>query len=136
MENNELKDLLAALYKDFKKYLDVKFEYYKFTFIEKIIFIIKKLFNVFLFMLIMPSVMLFASIGGAIYLGQMLGATYLGFFAVAGCLLVIAIIIRIFKKVAFINPLIRVLVEILFDSDKPADKQTNVKEKIKDNAKK
>jgi len=126
MDNYDLKELLNVLYKDFKKYLDVKFEYYKLTLIEKTIFLCSKFYSILLALIIFPIILIFASFGLAFYLGDLLGADYLGFLVMAGGLFVFGLILFILKKPIFIKPLIKTLIAILFQTEKPIKKNGKV----------
>ena len=133
MEEKNLKDLIATLFSDVKKYLDVKFDYYKLDIVEKIILIFSKLFVVLLLMIVLPIITIFFSFGLAYYFGEILNSVYLGFFAVAGILLVFGILILIFKKPLFIRPLLKTLIYTFFNtekSDKKHDQDWLFKNKI------
>jgi hypothetical protein len=117
MEEQNIKDLLTVLYSDVKKYLDIKFDYYRLDLIEKIILFASKGFVLVLFLIIVPIITIFLSFGGAYYLGELLGSVYLGFFAVAGILMIFAILFLIFKKPIFLRPLIRTLIDTFFNND-------------------
>jgi len=122
MDNYDLKELLSVLYKDLKKYLDLKFNYYKLSLIEKTIFLTSKLFSISLAFIIFPIILIFISLGAALYIGSLLGANYLGFFVISGVLLIFGLILFLLKKPIFIKPLIRTLIKILFKPQKPIKK--------------
>ncbi len=125
MDENNIKDFATLLYKDIRKYLDLKFDYYKLDIVEKLIFLISKGFGIFLAFVIFPIIVIFLSFGGAFYLGEILGADYLGFFAVAGILFLFGLILLALKKTIFIKPLIRIFIDTFFNNE--AEKKKNGK---------
>jgi len=122
MEDNNLKDFLAIFYRDIRKYLDLKFDYYKLDFVEKLILLFSKGFGIFLAFVIFPIIVIFLSFGGAFYLGELFGADYLGFFAVAGILFIFGLLILALKKAIFIKPLIRIFIETFFNNEESKKK--------------
>jgi len=128
MEENNLKDFALILFKDIKKYLDLKFDYYKLDLIEKVIFLLSKGFGILLACIILPVIVIFVSFGGAFYLGEILGNDYLGFFAVGGILFLLGIILLLLKKPIFIKPLIRIFIETFFSTQVKSKK--DVKDKL------
>ncbi len=128
MEDKSLKELIEILYKDFRKYLDLKFDYYKLDIIERLVMLLTKIFSAAVVWIISIMFAFYASMTLGFFLGDLLGATYLGFLIVSGVILLVGGIIVLLRKKIITNPLINALIEVVV---KTKEKNRNEKAKKK-----
>jgi len=128
MEDKSLKELIEILYKDFRKYLDLKFDYYKLDIIERLVMLLTKIFSAAVVWIISILFAFYASMTLGFFLGDLLGATYWGFLIVSGVILLVGGIIILLRKKIITNPLINALIEVVF---KTKEKNRNEKAKKK-----
>ena len=133
MDEKNIKQYLTIIYKDFKKYIELKFDYYRLEVIEKIVEFITKIFSLIIFWIMFPIVLFFALIAFALYLGEILGAYYWGFLIVAGVALLIGFIIFIFRKIIFTNPITNALISAFFSNKQIKRKHEKKKSELSSN---
>ncbi len=118
MEQKGLRRDLHKLVEDAIKYFELKWEYFKLDIIETLALLYTRVFSLLLWWIIIPVFLLFLLIGLALYLGTLWGKIYLGFFAVAGLVLVIALIFLLLRRPLLTNPLINVFITAMFAQQK------------------
>ena len=116
MEQKGLRGDINKLLADLIKYLELKWEYFKIEIIETLALLYTRIFSLLVWWLIVPIFLLFILIGLALYLGKLWGEIYLGFFAVAGFILIIAILFLLLRRSLLTNPLINVFILAMFEN--------------------
>lgn len=128
MEDKSLKELIEILYKDFRKYLDLKLDYYKLDIIERLVLLLTKIFSVAVVWVVIIMFAFYASMTLGFFLGDLLGAYHWGFLIVSGVILLVGGIIILLRKTIITNPIINTLIEAVF---KTKEKKRNEKAKNK-----
>ena len=128
MEDKSLKELVEILYKDFRKYIDLKLDYYKLDLIERLVLLLTKIFSIAVIWVVVIMFAFYASMTLGFFLGDLLGAYYWGFLIVSGVILLFGSIIILFRRPIITNPIINVLIEAVF---KTKEKNRNEKAKKK-----
>ena len=90
--------LVEMLVEKVEQYLKTSLELYKLKAIDKGTDVFTSVVSQVIIFAIIALIFLLATIGLALYLGEVLGKPYLGFFALAGAYIVIAVILLIFRK--------------------------------------
>ena len=116
MEQKGLRGDINKLLADLIKYLELKWEYFKIDIVETLALLYTRIFSLLVWWLIVPIFLLFILIGLALYLGKLWGEIYLGFFAVAGFILIIAILFLLLRRPLLTNPLINVFILAMFEN--------------------
>ena len=129
MENKDFKELIMVLYKDFRKYIKLQLDYYKLDAVETIVVFITKVFSFAIIWAVIPVAAFFALIGLSLFLGDLLGANYWGFFIVTGVVALFGLILYLLRKPIFTNPIINALVTAVF-SNKKLKRKNEKKKKI------
>lgn len=124
MEDKSLKELVLAVYKDFRKYLDLKLDYYKLDLIERAVLLLTKIFSFAVIWIIVTMIAFFLSMGTAFLIGDLLDSTYLGFFIVAGIILIVGLIILAIRKPLITNPIINALIKAVFNPERRKNEKT------------
>ena len=92
MENPKGK--VESLFERFEDYGKTSFELFKLKFIEQATDVLSTVAVRVTVLFVLLVFILIASVGGAIWLGDLLGKIYYGFFIIAGVYLLLAIILR------------------------------------------
>ncbi len=123
MEEKGLRRDLHKLINDAIKYFELKWEYFKLDIIETLALLYTRIFSLLLWWIIIPVFLLFVFIGLALYLGTLWGKIYLGFFAVAGIILVLALLFILLRRPLITNPLINVFITAMFEQQTEQNKK-------------
>ena len=115
MGDKGLRHDVHKLIGDAIKYFELKWEYFKLDIVETLALLYTRVFSLFLWWIIIPVFLLFIFIGLALYLGTIWGKMYLGFFAVAGIILVLALLFILLRRPLLTNPLINVFISAMFE---------------------
>ena len=115
MEDKGLRRDVHKLISDAIKYFELKWEYFKLDIVETLALLYTRIFSLLLWWIIIPVFLLFVFIGLALYLGTLWGKLYLGFFAVAGGILVLALLFILLRRPLLTNPLINVFITAMFE---------------------
>ena len=130
MEEKGIKELVQALYKDIKKYLKLQIDYQRLNIIETIVVFITKVFSFAIIWILVFVVGFFMVMALALFLGDLLGAYYLGFLIAAGVVALFGLIIYMLRKSIFTNPITNALVTAAFSNQKLKSKKKNEPKKI------
>ncbi|MEP7250836.1 MAG: hypothetical protein ABI683_00605 [Ginsengibacter sp.] len=84
---------VEALFTKLKDYAETRLNLYKLMAISKVSGFFSTFVTMLILLLILFTIILCISIGGALLIGQWLGAAYLGFFVVAGIYLIIGLVL-------------------------------------------
>ena len=117
MNNPKLLDEFSEIIKEFKKYIELKYNIAKLDIIEKLVITASLLFTSFIILILMPLAFFFLPFGLSLYLGSVLGATHYGFFITGGFILIITLIIILLRKKLITNPILKLLLSELFTKD-------------------
>ena len=90
--------LIELLYQKVEQYSKTGFELYRLKVIDKVTDVLASLLTKIILAVFFTLFFLLVTIGLALYLGTLLGEYYLGFFALAGVYLLIAIILAVRSK--------------------------------------
>ena len=123
MEEKGLRRDLHKLINDAIKYFELKWEYFKLDIIETLALLYTRIFSLLLWWIIIPVFLLFVFIGLALYLGTLWGKIYLGFFAVAGIILILALLFILLRRPLITNPLINVFITAMFEQQAEQNKK-------------
>ena len=123
MEEKGLRRDLHKLVSDAIKYFELKWEYFKLDIIETLALLYTRIFSLLLWWIIIPVFLLFVFIGLALYLGTLWGKIYLGFFAVAGIILILALLFILLRRPLITNPLINVFITAMFEQQSEQNKK-------------
>lgn len=107
-------ETIAQLIEAMKHYLGLQTEYVKLDVIEKVVRLLKAAALILLLSVILLFVLLFASIGLALWLSPTLGCVG-AFFAVAGIYALILLVIYTFRRPWIERPLVRRLARLLMN---------------------
>jgi cellulose synthase/poly-beta-1,6-N-acetylglucosamine synthase-like glycosyltransferase len=111
---------LSELVNSMRRYLDIRLNILKLEIMEKSSRIVAlTIASVFLLMLFMLF-LLFVSLSAAIYAGELLESSTLGYLCVAGFYFLLSLLFFIFRRRLFLGIVIRHMSEIFFE-DKKAD---------------
>lgn len=102
MENNET--TIEKLFERAEAYAKTSLELYKYNTIDKSVDIFSILAARLAVTITVIVFLFMANIGLALWLGEMLGKTYYGFFAIAVFYLVLALLLYVFRKQWIKNP--------------------------------
>ena len=98
MSENKIGQHLENLTEDAKKYIEAEIEYYKLDVYKKLI----KASSGLIWLLIVSSLALllftFLCVGLSLFVGELLGSYYLGFFTISGVFLILLIVVILFSK--------------------------------------
>jgi hypothetical protein len=127
MKERDFDDYYKILKRDFTKYIELKIDVFKLEFIKAFSNIYTKIITIWVVLLVALIVFSFMLVGLALYLGQLWGKPYLGFFTVAGIFFLIALIFILLRRVFLTNPIIKTFVETLFENkiDKEQQRKFN-----------
>ena len=107
-------ETIAQLIEAMKHYLGLQTEYVKLDVIEKVVRLLKAAALILLLSVILLFVLLFASIGLALWLSPALGSVG-AFFVVAGIYALILLVIYTFRRPWIERPLVRRLARLLMN---------------------
>ncbi len=115
MAFEELKENTEAIQENAKAYIDTSIAYYKLWGFKVAMKSTTLMLKFFLITLCLMIVLLFVSIAGAIALGQLFNSYPLGFLAVAGIYLVLALLLFLVKDKIVEGPILEKFSEIFFN---------------------
>lgn len=115
---NSISEKIEELFSKAEAYVKTTIRLFKLELIKNISEIVSDLFAKIIIFFIAGLAFLFANIGLSIWLGDILGELYYGFFAVALLYLIIAIAIYATRKVFLKNPISNVIITALTKNDK------------------
>jgi hypothetical protein len=115
MAFEELKENTDAIQENAKAYLESSIAYYKLWGFKVAMKSTTLMLKFFLITLCLMIVLLFVSIAGAIALGQLFNSYPLGFLAVAGIYLVLALLLFLVKDKIVEGPILEKFSEIFFN---------------------
>ncbi len=129
MEQKGLRRDVYKLIEDAIKYFELKWEYFKLDMVETLALLYTRIFSLLLWWIIIPIFLLFIFIGLALYLGTIWGKIYLGFFAVGGIILILAILFVLLRRPLLTNPLINVFIASMFEQHTEQNKKQSNEQK-------
>ena len=129
MEQKGLRRDVYKLVEDAIKYFELKWEYFKLDMVETLALLYTRIFSLLLWWIIIPIFLLFIFIGLALYLGTIWGKIYLGFFAVGGIILILAILFVLLRRPLLTNPLINVFIASMFEQHTEQNKKQSNEQK-------
>lgn len=88
-------DALASLFERAEDYGKTTFELYKLKFMDTASLVVTSFVSRLSVMIVIAIFAVMLSIGAALFLGELLGKTYYGFFIVSGVYLIAAIVMRV-----------------------------------------
>lgn len=103
MSNNTIS--IGPLLKSIETYSDTTIKLYKLYIVDFIANIFAELYSKLIVMVLFLSCILFFSIGIALWIGTILGKTYLGFLFVSGIYFFVALIAIRFKRYFILDPM-------------------------------
>lgn len=115
MAFEELKENTEAIQENAKAYIDSSIAYYKLWGFKVAMKSTTLMLKFFLIALCLMIVLLFISIAGAMALGQLFNSYPLGFLAVAGIYLVLALLLFLVKDKIVEGPILEKFSEIFFN---------------------
>lgn len=115
MAFEELKENTDAIQENAKAYIDSSIAYYKLWGFKVVMKSTTLMLKFFLIALCLMIVLLFISIAGAMALGQLFDSYPLGFLAVAGVYLVLALLLFLVKDKIVEGPILEKFSEIFFN---------------------
>jgi hypothetical protein len=115
MAFEELKENTEAIQENAKAFIETNIAYYKLWGFKVAMKSTTLMLKFFLIALCLMIVLLFISIAGAMALGQLLGSYPLGFLAVAGIYLVLALLLFLVKDKIVEGPILEKFSEIFFN---------------------
>ncbi|MCF8303665.1 MAG: phage holin family protein [Bacteroidales bacterium] len=117
MSKKSLPDSFAELAESVKVYLTLRLNLFKLSFIEKASRIISLSWTFTVVAVFFSLFLGFLSIAGALWLGDLLNNTPLGFLIIAGFYLLLFVIFLAFRKQLIMRPIIKIMAEIMFSDD-------------------
>lgn len=93
-EKNKIEKFLTNV----KEYAEVRFELVSLNIQDKLSIIVSSLVSIVVLSVFALLILLFAGIGGAIWLGEYFNNTYVGFFCITGFYILIALIVLINRE--------------------------------------
>lgn len=121
MENSSITYHLSVLVKDFKEYIELKYQFTRLDSIEKAVAITSFLATGLILMFLAVGIFLFISIGLGFLFGKVLQNNFYGFSLMAGIYLVIAIFLYIFRNSLIKRPVQRNLLKTIFKDGNGSD---------------
>jgi len=115
MAFEELKENTEAIQENAKAFIEANISYYKLWGFKVAMKSTTLMLKFFLIAMCLMIVLLFISIAGAMALGQLLGSYPLGFLAVAGIYLVLALLLFLVKDKIVEGPILEKFSEIFFN---------------------
>lgn len=116
MDNNQTPNSKESIFEKVKDYIETYIELKKLTIIEKAVLTLSSVILVILLAIVFIMVLLFASVGLALYLGDIFNSNYIGFFAVALIYIIILVIVLLMSKNYIKNPLVNLFIAKIFNS--------------------
>lgn len=95
---------ISTIFKTTIKYVDTRIDLLKLSFIKKASDGISSLISLVVALVFLMLALIILSIGLAIWLGQVFGGLYYGFFAVGGLFIIVGIILFILKSTVIKGP--------------------------------
>ncbi len=117
MALEEIKENVEDIQENAKAYIDTSIAYYKLWGFKVAMKSTTLALKFFLIAICLVIVLLFISVAGAIALGNLFGSYPLGFLAVAGIYLVIALLLFLVKDKIVEGPILEKFSEIFFNED-------------------
>jgi ABC-type uncharacterized transport system fused permease/ATPase subunit len=108
---------LEEIFQKVKEYAEVRFDLFRLKAISKLAGFMSYIVTTLFFMVFFGAILLCITLGAALWLGELFGKTYLGFFGVAGIYLVIAIILYIKRETLIRKPMSDRLIKELSEED-------------------
>lgn len=116
-KNGSYVENLEQFYAELKKFIELKFEYYQISLVEKLTRIISALLILFTVMVLSLVILFYLLFALAYALEPAIG--YIASFScVAGLFLILLLIFFIFRKKLVVNPILRFMVKIFYDETK------------------
>ncbi len=128
MKERNFQDYYKILKRDLTKYVELKAELYGLNFIESFSLLVTKFVTLSITFLFGIVFTMFLLLTLAYFLGDLLGATYLGFLIVSGIFLILAVIFIALRHKFLTNPIINAMISVMFKYDKD-DEDNASKEK-------
>jgi len=120
-EEKTLKDDLGRLLKDFRSYLDARYDVARLDVTEKLIIIASLFITLIAVLFIVISFTLYASLSMAFYLNSVMHTNVSGFLIVGTVYLLLAVIVLVFRNSLITKPLLKTLIRVLLRSETPAE---------------
>lgn len=106
----ERKELIEDLFEKVEAYIKTNVELIKLRTIDKLSVVIASLASRFVLLVLFSIFFLMVNIGLAIWLGQVMGQVYYGFFLIAGVYALLAMILFMFRDSIIKNPIINSII--------------------------
>ncbi len=119
MDNTRIADNISEVIDASRKYAKANLKLFKLTLLERLSQVVSLIISATLIMLGLAIVLLFLCISGAIYIGDLLHSSALGFLVMGLIILVPVVILWINRKTLVINTVIRKMNDIVFTEDEP-----------------
>ncbi len=113
---------IEGLYDKAKKYTEDSIELYKLNAIDKTTVILSSLASRIALTMVVALFTLFINIGVSLYIGEILGSSYLGFLVLSGFYLLVGICIYFFKREWIEIPISNLVIKALLKSKTRASK--------------
>jgi hypothetical protein len=118
MQNNLMTEHVGELVGYGKIYAEKQYELIKLGFAERFSKITAGLLTIFFSFLLGLFILLLASVGLALYLGEIWGSVPMGFLVLSGCYLVITLVILAFRRSLVVNPILTMIInQMIADED-------------------
>jgi hypothetical protein len=104
-------DSIEGLFKKTGEYIETRVELVKYKAIDKSSDIVSSLAASILLILVALIFIFMASVGAALWIGEMMGKNYYGFFIVAGFYVLVTLILYLARHSIIKNPIAKLIVE-------------------------
>ncbi len=127
MNDKSIKDELIYLFSEIKTFVELKYNYTKLDFIEKLIVISTLFITALCCLTLFLLFLVFLSIALAYYWGGVFGSNTIGFLVVSGIYFVLFLLLLTFRTWIIYNPVMRFILKIVFHpkKEKPVDETDN-----------
>ncbi len=95
-------------------YINARFQLYNISLGTNLVRLLSGVISIYFLLFVLSFFLLFISLGLGFWLGKYLGDLHFGFLIVAGFYLLLALVLFVFRKAIFLNPLIKRLSKIIF----------------------
>lgn len=115
MKETDINEYYHTIKKDITKFIELKFDFFKLEFVEIFSQAYSKIITAWVVAISMVIFTSFILLALGLFLGKLWGAYYLGFLAVSGIFLGLLIIFFLLRKALLTNPMINLLVNVMFE---------------------
>ncbi len=126
---NNLSNKLQEIVIRFENFIESNVEYYKLRAFKISMKMIVSLINIFIFGGLSLFILVFLSIGFALWLGEVIGSSYAGFLLIGGFFVLLLLMMLIFGRKLIGRLIIQNFSEILFEEDELTPEEVIQKER-------